>query len=194
MTGLADACAELAALLPAAAVLIAEPDADGSAGSRPAPSSRPPWNSAAASAVTGAAEGVRRLEASMRRDITGRTGPRRGGSAANTMAALGAIASLGHGVSEEDARHAAAIIGRWTREIRELPAIDEAEPWRRMPGAPCPYCSFPMLWIQARAGRVACLRGGACLDSDGRPPVGRLDVSPITGDAHVWWNDGLVAP
>lgn len=191
MTGLADACAELAALLPAAAVLIAEPDADGSAGSRPAPSSRPPWNSAAASAVTGAAEGVRRLEASMRRDVTGHTGPRRGGSAANTMAALGAIASLGHGVSEEDARHAAAIIGRWTREIRELPAIDEAEQWTRVRGAICPYCGFAMLQLARRSGRVTCLRYGACTDGDGSHPAGLVQQS-VTGDPIIAWSDGYI--
>jgi hypothetical protein len=139
-------------------------------------------------------EGVRRLEASMRRDVTGRTGPRRGGSDANTDAAIKAIEALAHGVGDDAAADAGRILERWSRRIRELPAVDESQPWRKMPGVACPYCDFPMLWVQARAGRVACLRGGACLDSDGRPPTGRLDVSRLTGDPLIMWNDGLVTP
>lgn len=190
---LAASCAELAAWLPAAAALTARPDTDGTAGSGQ-PGSAPPWNTPAAYALTDAAEGLRRLEASMRRDVTGRTGRRRGGSGANTMAALKAIEALGHGVPADDAAAAARIVGRWSRKIRELPAVDDAEPWRRI-SATCPYCGFSMLRVQARSGRVACLRGGcACLDGDGRPPVGHLDVSPLTGDPLIRWQDGLVAP
>jgi hypothetical protein len=205
---LAASCAELAAWLPAAAALTARPDTDGTAGSGQ-PGSAPPWNTPAAYALTDAAEGLRRLEASMRRDVTGRTGRRRGGSGANTMAALKAIETLAYGLPErhvyeydEKGRQkpcqcphcrAARIVGRWSRKIRELPAVDDAEPWRRV-SATCPYCGLGMLRVQARSGRVACLRGGACLDGDGRPPVGHLDVSPLTGDPQVRWNDGLVAP
>ncbi len=68
MTALADACAELAAWLPAAEALITAPDAQGSAG-RGQPSSRPPWNAAAAMALLDAAEGARQLEASWRSGV-----------------------------------------------------------------------------------------------------------------------------
>jgi hypothetical protein len=186
-------CADLRRLLPAAAAALAEPDADGTAGGGQ-PGTRPPWNAAAAGALMDAHEGVRRLEASLRRDVTGRTGPRRGGSDANTDAAIKAIEQLGHAVGDDAAADAGRILERWSRRIRELPAVDESQPWRKMPGVTCPYCNFPMLWVQARAGRVACLRGGACFDADGRPPAGRLDVSRLTGDPLIMWNDGLVTP
>ena len=110
------------------------------------------------------------------------------------MAALKAIGNLGRAVDEDAAHAAARFLERWTRAIQQLPAVDEAEPWRRVP-AKCPYCQFWMLYVQARSGRVACLRGaGACTDGDGRPPVGQLDVSQLTGDPLIRWNDGLVAP
>jgi hypothetical protein len=190
---LAASCADLARWLPAATVLTRHPDTGGSTGSGQ-PGSRPPWNTAAANAVTDAAEGVRRLEASLRRDVTGRPGRRRGGSDANTAAALKAIENLGRAVGVDDADAAARCVQRWTRAIQQLPAVDEAEPWRRVPAA-CPYCGFSMLRVQARSGRIACLRGGgACTDGDGRPPVGQLDVSQLTGDPLIRWADGLVAP
>lgn len=190
---LAASCAALARWLPVAAALIADEDEDGTTGSGQ-PGSAPPWNAAVAAALLDAHEGIRRLEASLRREVTGRTGPRRGGSDANTMAALKAIGNLGRAVDEDSAYAGARFLARWTRPIHELPAVDEAEPWRRVPAA-CPYCEFRMLYVQARSGRVACLRGaGACTDGDGRPPVGQLDVSQLTGDPLIRWADGLVAP
>lgn len=188
---LAAACAELTRLLPAAAALLAQPDEDGTSGSSQ-PASRPPWNSQAAAAWTDAAEGVRRLEASMRRDVTGRTGPKRGGSGANTIAAIAAIGNLAHAVGDDAAATAAAILERWARRIRELPAIDESEPWRRLHGVACPYCTVAMLWIQPRAGTVTCLRHEACYDGDGRHPIGRVYISQIDAVPRVAWNDGLV--
>lgn len=187
---LAEACASLAAWLPEAAALIAEADADGIAGSGQ-PGSRPPWNSAAAAAVMDAHEGVRRLEASLRQAVAGHPGPRRGGSDANTMDALRAIEALGHGVSADAEAEAARIIDRLSRAIRELPAVDEAERAQKIT-APCPYCQFPMVRVFPRSGRVTCLRIGVCLDSDGRHPVGTMEVG-LAG-AQVRWNDGLVTP
>lgn len=183
-------CADLAALLPAAADLITQADADGTAGTGQ-PGSRPPWNSAAAHAVMDAHEGVRRLEASLRLEVAGHTGPKRGGSDANTMDALRAIEALGHGVTEDDAAMAARIISRWARAIRELPAVDEAERAQKIT-APCPYCHFPMLRFFPRSGRVTCLRYGVCFDADEKHPVGTMEVGRL--GAQVRWNDGLVAP
>jgi hypothetical protein len=79
------------------------------------------------------------------------------------------------------------------RQIQELPAVDQAEPWRRLP-AQCPYCGFAMLRVRPRSGEVTCLRYGACTDADGQHPAGRLDVSRLTGEPIVQWNDGLVTP
>jgi hypothetical protein len=185
-------CADLRRLLPAAAAALAEPDADGTAGGGQ-PGTRPPWNAAAAGALMDAHEGVRRLEASMRRDVTGRTGPKRGGSDANTDAAIKAIEALAHGVDDDAAADAGRILERWSRRIRELPAVDESQPWRRVPAA-CPYCGHAMLRVAPRSGQVACLRYGACFDAAGRHPTGRLDVSRLTGDPLIMWNDGLVTP
>lgn len=190
MTDLAASCGELAALLPVAAALIAQPDADGTAGSGQ-PGSMPPWNSAAAAAFTDAHEGIRRLEASLRLEVAGHPGPRRGGSDASTMAALKAIEHLGHGVSLAAMADAARFLARWSRQIRELPAVDEAERAQRIT-APCPYCHFPMLRVFPRSGRVTCLRVGACFDADERHPVGTMEVGRLS--AQVRWNDGLVAP
>lgn len=191
MTGdLGEHCADLAAWLPAAIALIAENDADGTAGTGQ-PGSRPPWNGAAAAAVMDAHEGIRRLEATLRQAVAGHPGPKRGGSDANTMAALKAIEALGHGVTMADAAEAARFLDRWSRAIRELPAVDEAERAQKIT-APCPYCGFPMLRVFPRSGRVTCLRVGICLDADGRHPVGTMEVG-LSG-AQVRWNDGLVAP
>jgi hypothetical protein len=187
---LAASCAELAAWLPAAAALIAVPDTDGTAGSGQ-PGSAPPWNTPAAYALTGAAEGIRRLEASMRRDVTGRYGPKRGGSDVNTMAALKAIENLGHGVAADDAEAAAALLQRWTRAVWQLPAVDKAEPWLRVQGATCPYCTTGTLRLQRRAGRVTCSRYGACADTGGSHPAGFVQHS-VSGDPIVAWADGFI--
>ena len=109
------------------------------------------------------------------------------------MAALKAIENLGHGTDAVTMAEASRILARWSRQIRELPAVDEAEPWRRIPAA-CPYCGHAMLRVAARSGQVTCLRYGVCTDADGRHPVGHMDVSPLTGDPLIRWNDGLVAP
>lgn len=189
---LAQSCADLATWLPVAQALTSEPDTDGTTGGGK-PGSSPPWNPAAASAAMDAHEGVRRLEATLRLEVTGHTGPRRGGSDANTMAALTAVEALASAVSDTAVGRAAQLLATWTRRIQELPAVDEAEPWRRVP-ARCPYCGFGMLRVQARAGKVTCLRFGACRDSNGHHPVGAMDVSRLTGDPLIRWNDGLVAP
>ena len=189
---LAGACATLAALLPEAAALIAEPDADGTTGGGQ-PSSRPPWNQAAAAAAMDAHAGVRHIELAMRIEA-GLPARRRGGSDANTIAAIAAIEALSSAdVSDAAIASAARDLERLIRPIQELKPIDQAERWRRVP-AECPYCRFRMLRVAPRAGTVTCLRYGACSDSDGRHPIGYVYVSQLTGDPRVHWNDGLVAP
>ena len=203
---LAAACDSLARWLPAAGILTRHPDTDGSAGSGQ-PGSRPPWNSAAANAVLDPHEGVRRLEAYLRLQVTGHPGPKRGGSDANTMAALKAVENLAYGlpvnhddVTDEDGRrkpcqcpHCRAVrfLERWTRPICELPAIDQSEPWLRVQGTTCPYCTIGTLRLQRRAGRVTCSRYGACTDTDGSHPAGFVQHS-VSGDPIVAWNDGFI--
>jgi len=192
VTGLPEACADLAGWLPAAAALLAEPDAgDTTAGGGPATASRPPWNSEVAAALYDAHEGVRRLEASLRLAVTGRAGRRRGGSDGNTLAALDAIGSLGEAVGTGAASVAARLLGRWTTAWEQLPAVDLTETPRKVT-ARCPYCDFPMMRVFPRSGRVTCLRFGNCEDSDGNHPVGHLRASRLDGSACVEWADGLV--
>jgi hypothetical protein len=188
---LAASCADLATWLPVAQALLAEPDTDGTSGGGK-PGSRPPWNPAAASAVMDAHAGIRHLELTMRLEA-GLPARRRGGSDANTMAAITAIVALSNAVPDAAIGQAARDLDGLIRRIQELPAVDEAEPWRRVP-ARCPYCGFGMLRVQARAGKVTCLRFGVCRDSNGHHPVGAMDVSRLTGDPLIRWADGLVAP
>jgi hypothetical protein len=193
MTDLAASCAAIAEWLPVARALITEPDTDGTTrGGKPG--SHPPGNSAAINAAMDAHAGLRALEASLRLEVTGHSGPRRGGSDANTTAAIAAIEALGTAVTTAAMAQAARVLDRWSRQIQELPAVDEAEPWRRVQGVACPYCKLTMLAVRPREGTVTCLRHGACSDSDGRHPVGRMDVSRLTGDPLIRWADGLVAP
>ena len=190
MTGLTESCADLRHWLPAAQALTTEPDTDGTTtGGKPG--SRPPWNPAAANAAMDAHEGLRRLEASLRLAVTGRPGPRRGGSDANTMAAIKAIEALGNAVTADAMVTAAHVLDRWAIAIQQLAAIDQAERWQRVHGAACPYCGNTMLRLSPRAGRVTCLRFGACSDSDGNHPVGYVQQA-LDGTPCVEWADGLV--
>src|SRR5258707_6593850 len=91
MDDLTGACADLARWLPVAETLITEPEADGTRG-RGQPSSRPPWNGAAAMVLLDAVEGVRRLEAAWR------SGHRRPVSA--TGAVLASIVRLSYGLPD----------------------------------------------------------------------------------------------
>jgi len=190
MNDLTSTCAIMAQLLPIAQALTTQPDTNGTTG-HGQPGSRPPWNTAAANAAMDAHAGIRTLEADLREAVTGHRGPPRGGSDTSTIAALDAIQRL----ANNDARQAmvTAELSRLIVPIEQLPAVDQAEPWRRIP-AQCPYCGYTMLRVQARAGIVTCLRHGACRDHQDRHPTGRLDVSRITGDPLIRWADGLVTP
>lgn len=189
---LAESCAQIGAWLAAAQALTATADTDGTR-TRTAPASRPPWNGAAENAAMDAWEGLRRLEASLRLAVTGRPGRRRGGSDANTQQAIDAIEALGNAVTVPAMATAARILDNWSRQIQQLPAIDQHERPQKVT-ALCPYCGYPMLRVYPRSGRVTCLRVGACQDSDGHHPVGSLDVSRLTGDGVIRWADGLVGP
>lgn len=182
MSALADACAELARWLPAAEALVTQPDADGTSG-HGQPSSRPPWNSAAAEALLGALEGARQLEASWR---SGQLLPM-----AQTGTVLASIVRLSHAVSDDGQRQAVTMVSRWTVAILQLPAVGREERPLRV-AAPCVYCGFAMLRVYPRSGRVTCLRYGACQDSEGNHPVGVMGRSQLDGSPCVTWADGLV--
>ena len=188
MTALADACADYAAAVPLAEALIHIPDADGASG-RGQPSSRPPWNGAAATALLDALEGARRLEAAWRSEAAGRAVPVL--PMRMTGAVLASLLRLAHTATDGAQRDAVILLTRWTTAILQLPAVDTEERPQQVKAA-CPYCGFAMLRLYARAGRVTCLRFGACYDADGLHPVGHADRNRITGDGEVVWHDGLV--
>jgi len=189
MSDLDDALADLAAWLPRAQALTAIPDTAPANGTRSQPGSRPPWNAAAANALYDALEGIRRLETSLRWEVTGRDAPPPHLSHAGPT--LAAIGSLAEAIDERDRSRAAAYLVKLTTPVLQLAAVDEEERPQRVP-APCPYCGFVMLRVYPRSGRVACVRAGACADSDGNTPQGRAGRSPMDGTPRIEWNDGLV--
>lgn len=190
MSGLSDACTTLAELLPIAQALTTEPDIDGTTG-HGKPGSRPPWNPAAANAVLDVHAGVRHIELTMRIEA-GLPVRLRGGSDASTMAAIAAIEALSSSdVSDAAIADARRHLERLIRPIEEHPAIDTAEPWRRVYGVNCPYCGIGMLRLARRAGRVTCLRYGACTDRDGNHPTGLVQQSAF-GQPMVAWADGFI--
>ncbi|TDD55828.1 hypothetical protein E1286_03540 [Nonomuraea terrae] len=73
--------------------------------------------------------GVRELEADLRYHVTGHTGAGRGGSDANTTAALDSIVRLVHGVDDDTARDARGPLGRWIEQTRQVRDIGESEKW-----------------------------------------------------------------
>jgi hypothetical protein len=188
VTTLAEACADLRPLLPVARALLAAPDAQGSAG-HAQPASAPPWNQAAANAVMDIHAAVRGIEREFRAQVTGRLAER-GGSEANTRAALDAIERLGAAVSGESAELAARALSSLADAVLMLPAVDLEERPQRV-RAPCPYCQRAMLRVYPRSGRLTCLAFGSCADSDGRHPAGQIGRSH-DGSPVIEWADGLV--
>jgi len=151
---IADAAAALTASLTAAQLLIGEPDQQTpamiSAGGTP--DSRPPWNPQAANAILDAWAGIRALEAGLRRRVTGTWLPR-GGSDANTGAALDAIVGLAEAVDPHEPRDPAdrgpcpcpqcrilRLLGRWETAAQALPAIDGVIRWQPVRAGPRPSC------------------------------------------------------
>jgi hypothetical protein len=188
-TALADACGQLAEWLPRAQALTAEPDTIATMG-HAQPSSRPPWNPAAATIVYDVHEGVRRLEDALRTEA-GLPERHRGGSGHNTGRAITAIGQLSYQADRSSATTAARTITRWVITIRQLPAIDDTPRWHRIP-AICPYCGHGMLRVAPRSGTVTCLRHGVCYDRDGNHPIGRLEVGMVSAEPYLIWADGTI--
>jgi hypothetical protein len=192
VTSLPEACADLAAWLPAAALLLAEPDAGGARGGGK-PGSTPPWNAQVANAVFDAKALVRDTEQLFRLIVTGRSGEQRSWSDASTAEALKAIERLAAAVPDYYARRAARDLDGCVTAILRLTPIDEAELPQKWQYA-CPYCQFAMVRVFPRAGRIACLRGyaGGCTDADGNAPCGQVGRSQLDGSPQIRWQDGLV--
>ncbi|MCK2214269.1 hypothetical protein MF672_010770 [Actinomadura sp. ATCC 31491] len=156
-----------------------------------------PWHPEAGPLLYTISEEARRLEASLRREVTGHTGERRGGSDANTVAALDAIVALSYGVPEASARRAGAIVSRWIRSARQVTAVGlEARPTRipvppGQPQPPCPYCNTFSLRVLPHDRAIWCINGD-CTDLAGRRPRGRLGYDHL-GDPMIVWDDGHIS-
>ena len=118
---------------------------------------------------------------------------RRGGSDKATDAALKAIEALSSAVDPDAVTEAVRDLESLTRPILEHPAIDQAEPWRKIRGYACPYCKIEMVYARSRALQVTCIRYGVCWDSEGKHPMGHMEISQLTANPIIRWNDGLVA-
>ena len=130
-----------------------------------------------------------------RRDITGHLGQRRGGSDANTTAALTAITSLAYGLTEPDAKRAARILNIWISHTNQIRDIDLEPSWAPLPSIPgtpppaCPYCRTYGLRFARQSGAVRCCNP-RCLDSEENRPYGLIEQGKYTGRAMLVFADG----
>jgi len=192
---LADACNDLARILPRAAALTAIPDTAARTRASGKPGSRPPWNPQAAMALLDALAAIADTEARLRFIVTGRSGRRRPASA--TGAALDAIASLGHAVPQHEARAAQRDLARCVHSVRVLHAVDEEERWEKLRASAlgqrpcCPHCGAPDLRVAVRAGLVACVTVD-CADGTGNRPVASMMLGAVSGSPMVVGADGTV--
>jgi hypothetical protein len=140
-------------------------------------------------------EGVRRLEASLRREVLGHAGRRRGGSDANTADALAMIGKLASRAADRPARNAARLLHRWVYQAQEVDGIDEARRWRHLPRQAgealppqCPYCGTFYLLADVEALIIVCSFPG-CRDSNGEPPVASMSIDEARRPV-LTWGDG----
>jgi hypothetical protein len=211
--GVSDACANLTAQLDlyaeyetrngaasaglfALSCLLSERDIDPSEGVAKGYRSAPPWNQRSADALLDAHELVRRLEASIRLYVAGRTGRKRGGSDGNTRAALKAIAAMSSSVPPDAAREAARLLNRAATRIEQLAAVDTVPTWVSVGRGPdgalirCYACGLPTLRFARTSGIVICIFP-ACPGGDDQMPVqGHVEVSRFTGEAVLAFRDG----
>jgi len=193
----ADLAGDLQPLLVILEGLLTEPVADPTAGRvhRKVIGSPAPWHADAASVLMDAHEGVRRLEASIRRDVAGHLGARRGSSALNTAQALRAIAALANALNDDDAHHAARILRIWVSQARQIRDIDLEPSWAPLPSVPgapppaCPYCATYGLRFARLSGAVRCCNP-RCRDTRDQRPYGLIEQGKYTGRAMLVFADG----
>lgn len=189
------AVGDVRALLPVLQAMLAEPDKQGqrtgTIGRKPDGSE--PWNSPAASAYFDIWYGAGDIVHNMRWDI----GVKGGGGAVSGPDALDAILNYAPSVSGEALTAATRRLERWADRARQLPAIDESEPWTAVPTIPatghppaCPYCGTYGLRMRQRRGEVCCFFPG-CADSEGSPTRARMEPGRMTGEARLVFGDGM---
>jgi hypothetical protein len=190
---------ELLKMLPSLAELLPLQDDDGATSHGVNRLSAPPWNSAVANVMLDIHAGARALEAEFRAELTGRDrGWRRGGSDANTEAALRALATLGSQLGLAPAQAAATLLERWRSSAAQLPAVDTEPSWRKLTPGPdglppkCPYCGTYLLRVAVRSRVVRCFNPARCLDGTGSRPTASLELGAVSGEPMLVWADGSV--
>lgn len=144
---------------------------------RTKPGSKPPWNTEVANTLFDAIATIADVRAELAQAVHGRIPDRL--PYRQTGRALKEIGNLSHGVDEHLAGEAAWQIDAIITRIRQLPAIDQEERWRKLP-EPCPRCERAMLRACVRLGRIACL---GCMR--------RGQIIPGTvSEGVVEWDDG----
>lgn len=154
--------------------------------------SQPPWNATAADAVLDLHAEIRQLEASMQREA-GLPVRHRGGSGANSTAAVNNLCQLAHAVCDDSVRIAVRSLSSWTRRAKI--ALDITEMPRRLPRTPgqpepvCPFCRCHTLRIRPLEGLIQCI--GDCTDDQGRKPVAHMEYSGHLSGWVLVWQDGI---
>jgi len=203
-----EACTLLASYLPRLERLAPEPDV--AAPAAPGMAARPPaaplpGNAAALFALTSVHATARQLEGVLKYAAGARRGGPlavRGGSDANTLAALDAIGALAEIADDDLYRLVIAELEQRLDEARSVAAIDEAQRWRHLRGRACPYCGCLVtlkVALDARGrptGHVECFAGaradgGRCLDGNGLRPVAAMGTDE-RGRPVLAWADGRV--
>lgn len=189
-TRLYGAVDDLRDLLPLLQGMLGEPDhvgpKSGTIGRKPDGSE--PWNSPAASAYFDAWYGAgdiaqdMRVALHLREHAVPPVGP----------AALDAILNYAPSCPDDVVGHAARRLERWADRARQLPTIDESEPWVAVPGETtppaCPFCRTFGLRMKRRRQEVRCFFP-RCVDSGGHPTRARMEPGRMTGEARLVFDD-----
>jgi hypothetical protein len=176
-------------------VLIATPSAEaGNVGSRQAPHSKPPWNTAAAVLIFDFTREVRAAELRLRLALQLPI-RERGGSDKNTMIALGMLKPLAEAAGDDRAMSEAGWLEKWDAGARR--ALGEASQLTRLPRQPgekerpCPFCSCFTLRYLPLHGVVKCVNPG-CRDEEGRRPTAKIEWSVFTESLELCWQDNVL--
>jgi hypothetical protein len=186
--------------LPTVAALLPEPHGKPRLGTigRHAPESSEPWQGEAAGVYWTIHFGARALEDDIREALgLNPLEPARGGSDANTHAALNAVTAAAPTLTPDVLYAARRRAEQWATAIDQLTDIDLADVWvpvPRQPGAlppACPYCTLYTLKMTVRREIVRCFNP-PCRDGDGRPPKARMERGRYTGDGMLVFTDQTV--
>jgi hypothetical protein len=159
-------------------------EGDGRGGRRP--HSPAPWNAGAALCRMDLHALAREIE-SRWREMAGFSALARGGSDANTRAALRALENLCEARGVE-VRGGAGDLERWARGARGV--LGDLERPRRVPREMvCPFCHVGALRMLAGRGIVFCVNPG-CRTPTGERAVARMEWMAEAGAVELVWGGG----